>query len=143
MEYLRGEFKSWTEKGNHSSKWGTAKYYSPNIGVEAAVKGIEIVGATVGEASLGVCPHDFVRIELKGGGRKELEVETRVTATQRPNRLVVVDRSIVQKHVTCSLIMDTLVMRPRPAAFQDILKCAAGARGTERKEANRLRRLRA
>ena len=66
-------------------------------GVEATVEGIEIVGATIGEASLGVCPNGLVRIELRSVGRKELEVETRVTATKRPHRFALVDRGIVQK----------------------------------------------
>ena len=67
---------------------GRTLFEAVERGVEAAVEGIEIVGATAGEASLGVCPDDFVRIELRGVGWKELEVEARVTATHRPNRLV-------------------------------------------------------
>ena len=56
-----------------STKPGRTVLEAVERGVEAAVKGIEIVGATVGEASLGVCPHNFVRIELgvegtRGGG---------------------------------------------------------------------------
>jgi hypothetical protein len=34
--------------------------------VEAALEEIEIVGPPVDEANLSVCPHDFVRIELRG-----------------------------------------------------------------------------
>jgi hypothetical protein len=67
-------------------------------GVEATVEGIEIVGTTIGESSLGVCPHDLVRIQLRCVGRKKLKVETWVTATQLPDRLTLVDRSVVQKH---------------------------------------------
>jgi hypothetical protein len=67
-------------------------------GVEAAVEGIEIVGTTIGESSLGVCPHNLVRIQLRSVGRKKLEVETRVAATQLPDRLALVDRGVVQKH---------------------------------------------
>jgi hypothetical protein len=67
-------------------------------GVEAPVEGIEIVGATVRQASLGVGPHHLVRIELGGVGREELELETRVTPAQLPDRLALVDRSVVHKH---------------------------------------------
>lgn len=67
-------------------------------GVEATVEGVEIVGATVGQASLGVRPHGLVRIELGGIGREELLVETRVTAAQLPDRLALVNRSVVHKH---------------------------------------------
>ena len=80
-----------------STKSARAVLEAVEGGVEATVEGIEIIGATIGEAGLGICPHDLVWIELRSVGRKELEVETWVTATQRPDRLALVDRGVVQK----------------------------------------------
>ena len=66
-------------------------------GVQSPVEGIQIVGPTVGQTGLGIGPHGFVWIQLWRVGRKELEVEPRVAATQLPNRFALVDRSIVEE----------------------------------------------
>jgi hypothetical protein len=67
-------------------------------GVEAAVQGIEIVRSAIGEAGFGVCPDALVRIQLRSVGREKLEVETRVTVTQRPDRFALMDRGVVHQH---------------------------------------------
>lgn len=65
-------------------------------GVQSPVEGIQIVGATVGQASLGIRPHCFVGIQLRCVGREELEVEPRIAATQLPHGFALVDRGVVE-----------------------------------------------
>ncbi len=67
-------------------------------GVESAVEGSEVVGSPVREASLGVRPHAFVRVQLGRVGREELQVKPRVAAAQLSHRRPLVDRGVVQEH---------------------------------------------
>lgn len=67
-------------------------------GVQAPVKSIEVVGSTIGQAGLGICPHAFVGIEFRAVGRERLQVEARVAAAQLPDRFAFVDRSIVEEN---------------------------------------------
>jgi hypothetical protein len=52
-------------------------------GIEPAVQGLDIVGAAVGEAGLGVRPHPLVGVELGGAGWEVLKTQTRVAAVSR------------------------------------------------------------
>ncbi len=67
-------------------------------GVEPAVEGRQVVGAPVGEASLGVRPHAFVRIQFGRVGREGLQVKPRVAAAKLSNRRPLVDQGVVQDH---------------------------------------------
>ena len=67
-------------------------------GVESAVEGVQIVGPSIGQAGLGVRPHAFVGIQLRGVGREKLEMEPREAAEQRSDRFALVDRGIVEDH---------------------------------------------
>ncbi len=66
---------------------------------ECAEKGnsqvFDRVGTSIGQFFLGEFPHSFVGIEFGRVGRKQLEVQTRMTATHRSNRLSLVDRCVV------------------------------------------------
>jgi len=67
-------------------------------GVQAPVKGIEVVGSTIGQAGFGIRPHAFIGIEFGGVGREKLEVKPRIAAAEIPNRFAFVDRRIVEEN---------------------------------------------
>lgn len=66
---------------------------------ECAEKGnseiFDRVGTSIGQFFLGEFPHSFVGIQFGRIGRKQLEVQTRVTATHCSNRFSLVDRCVV------------------------------------------------
>jgi len=55
----------------------------------------EVVRATVREAPLRVGPHLFIRVELRGVGREELEVQPREATTELANPVSLVDADLV------------------------------------------------
>ena len=95
-------------------------------GVEATVEGVEIVGATIRQAGLGIRPHGLVGIELGGVGREELEVETWVTPAQLPDRLALVDRSVVHKHdQVASQVAQEIAQEGTDVGLLDVVAVAA------------------
>ncbi len=56
------------------------------------------VGATVGETPFGVGPDGFVRVELRGVGRKEFEMQPRELAADFPNPFSFVNAGVVPDH---------------------------------------------
>ncbi len=58
----------------------------------------EVVGATVGETPLGVGPDGFIGVELRGVGRKALEVEPREAAAEFPNGFAFVNAGVIPDH---------------------------------------------
>ncbi len=57
-----------------------------------------VIGATVGETPFGVGPDGFVRVELRGVGRKEFEMQPRELAADFPNPFSFVDAGVVPDH---------------------------------------------
>ena len=70
----------------------------PQRSVQPPVEGVEISGAAIGQASLGIRPDALVGIEFGGVGREIFQMEPRVAATQLPDRFALVDRSIIEEH---------------------------------------------
>ncbi len=58
----------------------------------------DVVGATVGETPFGVGPDGFVRVELRGVGRKEFEMQPRELAAEFPNPFSSVNAGVVPDH---------------------------------------------
>ncbi len=58
----------------------------------------EVVGPAVGQTPFGVGPDGFVGVELWGVGRKVLEMQSRVSAADFPNRFSCVDAGVVPDH---------------------------------------------
>ena len=58
----------------------------------------DVIGATVGEAPFGVGPDGFIGIELRGVGRKQLEMEPREPATGLSDAFSFVDARVVPDH---------------------------------------------
>ncbi len=61
-------------------------------------QGGDVVGATVGETPFGVGPDGFVGVELRGVGRKQLEMQSRESATDLPNPFSFVNAGVVPDH---------------------------------------------
>ena len=55
----------------------------------------EIVGSTVGQTPFGVSPDSFVGVELRGVRRKVLEMQSRKSAADLPNRFSFVNAGVV------------------------------------------------
>ena len=58
----------------------------------------DVIGATVGEAPFGVGPDGFIGIELRGVGRKQLEVEPREAAADFSDPFAFVNARVVPDH---------------------------------------------
>jgi hypothetical protein len=58
----------------------------------------DVVGATVGETPFGVGPNCFVRVELRGVGRKGFEMQPRELATDFPNPFSFMNTGVVPDH---------------------------------------------
>ena len=58
----------------------------------------EVIGATVGEAPFGVGPDGFIGIELRGVGRKQLEMEPRKPAADVSDPFAFVNARVVPDH---------------------------------------------
>ncbi len=61
-------------------------------------QGGDVIGATVGETPFGVGPDGFVRVELRGVGRKEFEMQPREPATDFPNPFSSVNAGVIPDH---------------------------------------------
>jgi len=62
---------------------------------QMAMQGHEIIRATVGQAPLRVGPDLFIRVELWGVGREELEVQPREATTELADPISLVDAGLV------------------------------------------------
>ncbi len=58
----------------------------------------DVVGATVGETTLGGGPDGFIGVELRGVGREIFEMQPREPAADFPNALSFVDTGVVPDH---------------------------------------------
>ena len=58
----------------------------------------EVIGATVGEAPFGVGPDRFIGIELRGVGRKQLQMEPRKPAADFSDPFSSMDAGVVPDH---------------------------------------------
>ena len=78
-----------------SSKAARRSFDVSKRAAKAATQGDHVVGATVGETSFGIGPYGFVGIELRGVGRKEFEMQSRVPAADFPNPFSFVNARVV------------------------------------------------
>ena len=58
----------------------------------------DVVGTAVGQTPLGVGPDGFVRVELRGVGRKAFEMQPRELSADFPNPFSFVDAGVVPNH---------------------------------------------
>ena len=77
----------------------------------------DVVGATVGEAPFGVGPDGFIGIELRGVGRKQLEMEPRKPAADFSDPFSFVNAGVVPDHDDVS----AEVAQQVPEKFADLV----------------------
>ena len=62
------------------------------------IQGGDVVGATVGKTPFGIGPDGFIRVELRGVGRKEFEMQSREPVTDFPNPFSFVNAGVIPDH---------------------------------------------